>query len=266
MNLTSRCRAFGGLPLEGHKLVRLTFMDEGGTSKREPYAVVSAVLIDADRLLIQVEDYLDCLVEKHIPAPDRDGFVFHSTDIWSGSRYFKNRDEWPLPRRLDILRDLVAIPARFEIPVAFGFVEKASYPDQKPHSATPQELDTGAHAVAFALCLSMIERAMRSRWPEEITVLILEDRQKVKDTIKETLAHGRNKKLQPVDEVERQYLPITRIRDTPHFATKKQSRHLQLADVCAFFIRGHLSGHPKVGPFFSALEPCLLGLSPGTTR
>ena len=50
-------------------------------------------------------------------------------------------------------------------------------------------------------------------------------------------------------------LPLTRIRGSVQFATKSESGPLQLADACAFFIRGHLSGHPDAYQFYKKLRP-----------
>ena len=81
--MPTRVLAFGTASPQGHRLVRLAFMDEAGTSRREPFVVVAAVMIHADTQLIPVEECLEELVEKHIPEGDRDGFVFHATNIWS---------------------------------------------------------------------------------------------------------------------------------------------------------------------------------------
>ena len=40
-------------------------------------------------------------------------------------------------------------------------------------------------------------------------------------------------------------------------AGKMQSRHLQLADICAFVIRGHLAKHPHNPPLYSKLRPMM---------
>jgi hypothetical protein len=48
--------------------MRLIYLDEAGVSKHEPIAVVAGAIINADRSLIAIEDYLDSLIEKHIPA------------------------------------------------------------------------------------------------------------------------------------------------------------------------------------------------------
>jgi hypothetical protein len=61
--------------------MRLTYLDESGTARHEPYFVVAAIIIEADKQLVAVEQRLDAIAEKHIPEVDRPGFVFHATDI-----------------------------------------------------------------------------------------------------------------------------------------------------------------------------------------
>jgi hypothetical protein len=53
-------------------------------------------------------------------------------------------------------------------------------------------------------------------------------------------------------------LPFRNIRDTVHCARKEESRHLQLADACTFFIKGHLNQQVVGDPFYSELRPQLL--------
>ena len=119
--------------------MKLVYQDEGGTAVHELFLVVSGVVVDGDRQLVAVENHLDILVQKHIPEHDRPGLIFHATDIWSGAKYFKDRDKWPMERRLEILRDLARIPGRFDIPVAWGFVDKGKFPDPKFAIAFAQE-------------------------------------------------------------------------------------------------------------------------------
>jgi hypothetical protein len=85
--------------------VRLVFLDEAGTSnpEHEPYLVVAAVIVDADKKLIAAQKYLDELVTRHIPLRHQDGFVFHATHIFNGGgKIFKRgsrndqNPEWPL--------------------------------------------------------------------------------------------------------------------------------------------------------------------------
>jgi hypothetical protein len=55
-------------------------------------------------------------------------------------------------------------------------------------------------------------------------------------------------------------LPLKKIRGAVHFASKDESSLLQLADVCAFFIRGYLSGHKHAYPFFRKLRKWMMVL------
>jgi hypothetical protein len=51
---------------------------------------------------------------------------------------------------------------------------------------------------------------------------------------------------------------LKKIRGAVHFASKAESSQLQLADLCAFFIRGYLAGNPRVNPFYRKLREMML--------
>jgi len=262
-----RGKALGGGDLEGTSVSRWVYLDEGGTSRQEPCVVVAGVMIDADKDLIRIEDHLQGLVEKYIPKEDRDGFIFHATDIWSGTKYFRNKERWSLDTRLEILWDLVSIPRQFQLPITFGFVRKAEF-SQEASSRMAQELnkkelseketDIVLHSIAFINASIIVERAMRQCWSNEVALIIAEDRDKVKNHIKEMQLF-----LQNTDKVShlrmgKDVLPFKNIRDTVHFAAKRESMALQLADMCAFVTRGHLSGHSKSKPFYDEICPWML--------
>jgi hypothetical protein len=117
----------------GRKLVRFAFLDEGGIAQHEPNVVVAGVYVHADDQLIPLETELEALVHKHIPEKDWDGFVFHAANIWSGSKFFKDRDAWPWERRAAILDDLANIPQKLEIPIIYSWLSKdAQRPEIEP--------------------------------------------------------------------------------------------------------------------------------------
>ena len=81
---------------------------------------LSLVQLLRDRQLVSLEEHLSALMQKHIPEEQQEGFVFHTKDIWSGAgRVFKDRNRWPLAKRLDILHDLVRVPRELELPIVF---------------------------------------------------------------------------------------------------------------------------------------------------
>jgi hypothetical protein len=55
----------------------MIFMDEAGTSLLSTHAVVAGVPVHGDKELVPLEDHCERLAVKHIPANNRNGFVFH---------------------------------------------------------------------------------------------------------------------------------------------------------------------------------------------
>ena len=220
-------------------------------------------MIHGDEQLIEVESHLEALVRKHIPDEDQEGFVFHATNIFSGSKYFKDDEKWPLGKRIAILDDLIAIPRDFGLPVAPGFVYKPTFPLSVPfhvlnRELTPEEINVGSHGVAFAMCTMEIERAMREALPDEVALLVAENTNSARKAIKEAHLIYRSEAQVKIRGINVDCFPLTKIRDTVHFAAKEECRHLQLADVCAFVLKGHLTRHKLNQQFYDALRPALL--------
>ena len=162
-------RAFDGSPLAGRRIVRVVYLDESGTSRKEPLALVAGVVVDGDHQMIAVEEHLERLVRKHIPEADHENFFFHATNIWSGTKYYRDRNTWPLDRRLEVLRDLVEIPQRFDLPIVFGDCPRNEL-ITVPEGVTLDERgrDVVVHSVAFFQCVCLVEKIMKEVWPDEV--------------------------------------------------------------------------------------------------
>jgi hypothetical protein len=254
---------FGGTGrLAGTKLVRLTYLDEGGTSSHEPFAVVAGPIVHGDHQLVPVEEHLLLLAKKHIPEQDRRGFVFHATDIFSGSGYFKDKEKWPLPKRLEILHDLADIPSKFGLPVVMGVADKkhiAEQLDQQPYAQ--RVLDFVHYASAFTNATQDVELYFRTSFPLEYTLVIAEDLPKIRRMVKRVQAslQGRDPGVFPPQLLEKFFeLPYTHIRNTVHFAAKAESPLLQIADTCAFIVRGAFVRHRHNPPLLERLLPAIL--------
>lgn len=238
--------------------MRFAYLDEAGTSRNEPHALVGGVLINADDKLIQIEQYIQHLIEKHIPEADQEGFVLHTTEIWSGTKYFENRDIWPLERRTAILADLVKIPEKFEIPLVFGYVDKSNFVTKFPQlKSEPRKLELYSHATAFVICTAVIERTMRTCWPNEVAQLVAEDHPDARATIREGHSFLQNPEAIREAGLEQGEFPLERIRGGILFSAKTECPPLQIADMCAFFIRGHLRGIQHAEPYYEMLKKWL---------
>ncbi len=50
--------------------MRLAYLDEAGTSRKEPALAVAGVIIDGDTQVMEVEKRIDLLRQRHIPEAD----------------------------------------------------------------------------------------------------------------------------------------------------------------------------------------------------
>lgn len=242
-------------------MVRFVFLDEGGISKHEPWVVVAGVIVHGDRQVIPLEEYLAELIEWHIPEEHREGFIFHAKDLWSGiGPIFKDREKWPLHKRLNILDDLVRIPRRLQIPIVFYAFEKARIAfEGLEKEPSVHEVSVAMHGMAFTGCTLRTEQQMREIWPNEIAQLVAEDNDQARAIIKRSHEIIRNPLWLRQNNFEGfDVLPLKRIRGAVQFASKSESGPLQLADTYAFFIRGHLSGHKMAYPFYRKLRKWMM--------
>jgi hypothetical protein len=245
----------------GSKVLRFVFLDEGGISRYEPFVVVAGVIVHGDEQLIPLERELANLVKKHIPKEHQPGFVFHATDIWSGTgKIFGDRDRWTLDRRLIILRDLARIPRKLDIPIVHESYEKAKFLEDRPKSSIPtaHEISVAAHAVAFASCTLRIEEYMRECFSSEVAQIVAEDNDQARKMIKNV--HDGFRYPQRLEGIIRNtLLPLRHIRGSVHFADKNESAPLQIADLCAFIIRGYLSKkHPLNARLYRRIRPMMM--------
>jgi hypothetical protein len=258
--------AFGGGPLEGRKVVRFVFLDEGGISRDEPFAVVAGVFVHGDEQLIPLENELERLKQKHIPEKNQKDFIFHAMDIWSGAgKVFKDREKWPLPRRLAILHDLARMPCKFDLPIVYHGYERnkfiATEAEIKRVGRQPTDFErhVAVHAVAFCVAILRTEEIMRVKWTSEVAQLVAEDNDQVRGAVRETqqIFLDPSKASGPLHDNSKAMLPLKKIRGSVHFAKKSESPPLQLADVCAFIIRGHLAKHPHNPPLYNRIRRAL---------
>jgi hypothetical protein len=239
--------------------VRVTYMDESGLSRREPILVEAGIIVHGDDQVVPVEEYLEALAEKHIPADKREGFYFHATDIYGGGGkdcIFHDKTEWPDERRWAILDDLVAVPAKFELPICIGIIERSKWPppSDKPH--TQQEVDVAAHAMAIIQCEIGVELWLRTNTKKEITHIVAENNDEGRLAAKGAHILLRNpKEIAKEGFVNHPIFPFKRIRDGLQFTTKAESKLLQVADVCAWAIRRAVNDAPNAFRFYQPVRP-----------
>ncbi len=243
--------------------MRFVFTDEGGISRNEPFVVVAGIFVHGDDQLVRLENELERLKQKHIPEENQRDFVFHAKDIWSGNKIFKDEKKWPLRRRLNILHDLARVPRRLGIPIVYEAVERAKLDlseeaKREGRDPTPSEHSIAAHAIAFCACTLRIEQLMRAMWPDEVAQMVAEDNDQVRALVKGAHENFRDPSKADGRIIPNTILPLRKIRGSVHFANKPESKPLQLADLCAFVIRGHLARHPHNPSFYQRIRSMML--------
>ncbi len=257
MSATKAGRAIGGGDLDRGDFVRLVYVDEAGVGdpRKEPYTVVAGVIVHADKDLGALEDELNSIVEKHIPANYREDFVLTAKHIFNGGGkvFDRGSGEWPLERRLKIAADLTSLIARSRIVVAIGDVKRAgmvAFTDDFLKNPT-----VAAHAMAYTLCAFNCEDWMRKHANDEICMLVVEDNESARTAVLNV-----HRAHQDPAMIERAFsakereelaspLPFRKIKNDPLFQPKSAGSVLQLADYCAYVYKRYRMGSPHYGQY-----------------
>jgi hypothetical protein len=235
--------------------VRLVYLDEAGISneEQEPYLVVAGVIVDADKKWRALEEYFRALSEEYFRGHTGHPIVFHAMDIWHGRKLF-DRNKWPTKKRLALLRRLAKVPREFDLPIVMGHVHRVT---AKRHmyrgnlsKVPPRLVRANLHGGAFFTAVRRVESWMAKNTKNEVAMLIAEDTPEIKDTI-----HALHKAYtdQTIDTVGAFHSRL--IVDAVHFAKKEHSLLLQIADICAFFMKRKLMKKEDSEKLFAELAP-----------
>ena len=251
--LASNWTSLSGTPTAGDEIVRLIYMDEAGTSnpEHEPYLVVASAIVHADRQAKHLESELRRLREKHCPDAPK-GFAFHAMAIFngeSGNKYF-SREKWPKEKRWAILDELVRIPAKFDVPIIYGVIDRNEDIKSGAQPATPREKQFAVHQTAFLVCAIKTDWWLRQNTPErEVALMIAEDVPDIRKALRDLQAFGREpQETEKLLAGWQKVLPFRKIIDTLHYAQKADSSLLQLADVAAFVIKRQAMANDRPMP------------------
>lgn len=259
--MTRAWQSLSAVPLQGEKIVRLVYVDEAGISNpvHEPWLVVGAVVVDADKQLVVLEKEIQGLIDQYIPNASRDGFVFHATEIFNGGgKVFKRNDpDWPLEKRLRIADQLAALPKKLNLRLAFGFVERQNMTSIEMFKELTDDKTVAAHATAFITCVMHVELWMRKNAPSEVALLVVEDNPQVKTVLTKLQNKYQDQRLIELlaGKSLANLFPFRQIKQSPLFERKDQSIALQMADFCTYVFKKKLRADPRYERFFIPFFP-----------
>lgn len=230
-------QSLSGEPLMGSKLVRQIYIDEAGTSSREPVTVVLALLVHADtQWKPLLAEYLE--VRKSLPV-EYGNQPLHAIEITDSKKYL----DWKVEDRYALLSKILAIPRRIGLALSIGAFWRDKNRKNIPQGMTGAGVD---HINAYCACVGKADEFIRENFPDEMVQLIVEKVSEREDFLKGATMYMRQQDVRlgwTMRNGVKQYetVNIRAISDQPLFANKADSPVLQIADTCAWAVRRYLS-------------------------
>jgi hypothetical protein len=253
----------------GALIVRHLYLDEAGIGNPEiePYTVVGGIAVHVDNQYDSLQKYLlDMADDLVAPSSQRpSNFCFHATALWHGNGFFHRDKGWTRPRRMEILRYLADIPEKFELPIIYSCLERATFCPASVRGKERRIADRKAHATAFLSTLTVAERWMEEKVPHEkifAVVELHENHKKGLERVADVMTDPR-----AAEEIEKaadfHWRPLRRFADAPLMTPKSGKSPLQVADVCAFILSRALADrrdnfYEDNQDLFQRIEPLLV--------
>jgi Protein of unknown function (DUF3800) len=232
-----------------HTTVRVVYSDETGTGsiEKEPFTVVAAILLNMDsqwREVLQDITAIKPLLRE-----------FKGRQLYRDIRSGRHREEAD-----SILTQILAIPRRRHLPIFYGAVNRATFRvwAKQVSSLNPPALPSlhSEVASAFDHCMDKIDNYVHTLLPGE-QVLWIADKSQYEQLLKDgqfwfDIWKGVDwKNLGLGFETEPHKAHIV---DTIYFGDSRDSRALQLADICCSTINLHLRKVGYVEPYYELLR------------
>ncbi|ACT50853.1 DUF3800 domain-containing protein [Methylovorus glucosotrophus] len=231
--------------------MRFIFMDEAGTSAKEPVTVVVGLIADADKHIHAAEKLVKETLGS-VPPQFQDGFVFHATQVFGDRKY---QESWSMTDRLHLLKCMMSIPRKIGMSITISAHWRGSV-DYNLGSQSSLSPDQFEHLMAFSTCLAISDRNIRRHGrPTETAFIVAEDVPAMRKYLKNSASSYRDRPLYIPPELLRTTskdeaagymtqsgeLRITRIRNSVHFVDKAEDPLVQLADACAYGCRRYFA-------------------------
>lgn len=255
--------ALGGRPLCGDHIIRMVYLDESGTGdpRREPFIIVAAVIIHVDTQWKAISKHLTEYADFVVPPEKRGEFkAFHAKELFSGGKIFERKEGqygywWPL------LDEILSIPKKYDLPIAFGFTRRSWFEAGTQHHASSVAAKippvVGAQMLAFTMATIAIEHWMKHRaGPDEVAQMVMENNPHAQKFIHAAHRVISNPRLRDalLDAKGKKSVNISRIMWPIYFQDKIDSSMLQIADACAWAIRRRLSREKDSERFYAPLR------------
>jgi len=225
------------------KHVYLAYIDDSGTGdKGKPFQLMTAVVID-DSFFRMAEIFSVGSLHAHIPEDKAEAFwgkfeEFKGWELFGGYGPFDGIDQ---EIRFSIIKSLLSTIRECKLPVIFGALEKGKLKRSVYGSVLPLD-------VCFRTCIEGIDRFMTQGGSNSFALLIADESNKEKTTLRESFFEYRQR-MRPAKDT-----PFPNFHDDMYFGDSKYSVGLQLADVCGYVISKRLQKDIAVDGFLDIID------------
>jgi len=211
--------------------VHIAYLDDSGSDRGSPIAVVSALLVSPDIEFRKIGSSVGSVVQDLIPENDLEKFEeFHAFELYHGDGAFKNIDE---PARFKAIKELLSVVATFKLPIIYSAVDKKKLAKTAVGGAIPID-------VAFRMCALGFEDWMSANDEHGLGLLIMDDTKdkELRNAINHSFQILRSALRPPNWDAE-----LYHIHDDMYFGDSRYSFGIQLIDLCTYFIVRNLKKH-----------------------
>jgi hypothetical protein len=207
------------------------YIDESGTGS-EPYAVMSGIIVDAQRMQVTKDDWLDLLaiLSDLIKKPVEE---IHTRDFYPGNGIWRDLDG---SVRSQVITAVFGWLNNRKHSVICSVIDKTEYQKHRSEQTIPDGINTIWKCLGLHLILSL-QKAFQTKGKNKGNTLLVFDEEKREEL---RFANLINSPPGWTDEYygrKRKHKRLNQIIDVPYFADSKHVGLIQLADFAAFFLR-----------------------------
>lgn len=230
--------------------MRIIYSDEAGVGDEiiEPITVVAATIVQADQQWGRIETDIKNIISDLVLERDRDTFEFKASKLFA--QLSKGNNEQILRRFLSIFND-------HKLPIAVGAIDRLSLKESMKKESQKNLTQSVGQTTAFLICAAFVEQTFMSYFPSEKGLWIA-DETRSKMPMKASLR--RYQKFTAMIDVPATH--FDHIIDTVYFGDSRESRGIQLADACNFFVKKHLMKSLPAERFYEIIKGRIVGGEP----
>jgi hypothetical protein len=214
--------------------VKFCYVDESGTGS-EPFAIMSGIIVDAQRMHITKYDWQDLLGQLS-EVLERDIQEFHARDFYRGNSPWRDIDG---KNRSEIIESILSWLINRKHSITFVGVDKELFNRNKTHDRNLLYFHSPWCFMGMHLILTVQKHYQRESKNKGNTVFIFDEE------VREKLDFVNLIKSPPsfVDEYysrEEGQEQLDQIIDVPYYGDSKDVNLLQIADLVAYILRLHI--------------------------